>query len=149
MTRKNKPVDQVLRQLIEARKIIDSCVESLSDAPNIARIARGSAKDGLQKKIKPQLNFGLNERNFVRTNGKGLSGPKKFVLLLAREAKGKVEVEVKLDVLRTKWNKMTSKGLMGYKFNLFYPNEAKTNGWIDSKKTGSYQLCDTWMEIFD
>jgi hypothetical protein len=134
MSKENKSADYIIKQLAQARKIIDNCVELLSAAPPITRKFVGKT---VQKKTRPQLNLALNERNFIRTYGKGLSGPKKFVLLLAREVKGKVGTEVKLDILRTKWNKMTAKGLMGYQFNLFYPNDAKTRGWIDSKKNGN------------
>lgn len=147
MSKGNKPAEQILQKLQSARQVIDDCIELLSAAP--ASASTKPVKVRAQKTARPSLNFSLNERNFIRTHGKGLSGPKKFVLLLAREAKGKVGVEIELDVLRTKWNKMTSKPLMGYKFNLFYPNDAKTRGWIDSTKPGSYHLCDTWMEIFD
>jgi len=145
MSKENKSTEYILQRLAQARKIIDECMEAL---PSVSR-AGTSVKKKAQVTSRPKLNFDLNERTFIRTHGKGLSGPKKFVLLLARASKGKIGTEVKLEVLRTQWNKMTSKGLMGYKFNLFYSNDAKTRGWIDSKKAGSYHLCDTWMEIFD
>lgn len=146
MSKGNKSAE-LLQRLVDARAVIDDCIAFLSTTPN-SKTTRQS-KVRVQKKSRPSLNFTLNERNFIRTYGRGLSGPKKFVLLLAFEVKGKVGTEVELDVLRTKWNKMTSKALMGYKFNLFYSNDAKTRGWVDSKKTGSYHLCKTWMEIFD
>src|SRR5260221_4836968 len=96
-----------------------------------------------------RLNFDLNERTFVKTYARDFSGPKKFVLLLSHVAKGKVGVEIELKTIRAKWNKMTAQNLMRYKFNLKYPNEAKTQGWIDSKKVGIYHLRSNWMEIFD
>ena len=63
--------------------------------------------------------------------------------------KGKVGTDIALDSIRSKWGKMTSKNLMGYEFNLNYPTEAKTRGWIDSKKSSFYHLRDKWMSIFD
>ena len=135
---------EIVSQLTKAREIIDQCLNSLatgSVAPQ--RVTKKSVNATPVK-----LNFTLNERHFISTYGKGLSGPKKFVLLLARETKGVVGVEIELATLRTKWNKMTAKNLMGYDFNLFYPNDAKTRGWIDSKKPGKYHLCSNWMDIF-
>ena len=132
---------------MDVRDAIDECIAFLSTSATSKTTK--STKVRVQKKGRPSLNFTLNERNFIRTYGKGLSGPKKFVLLLALEVKGKVGIEAELDVLRTKWNKMTSKALMGYKFNLFYPNDAKTRGWIDSKKVGHYHLTSEWEKIFD
>lgn len=96
-----------------------------------------------------KIHFNLNERNFIRTYAGGLSGHKKFTLLLAHIVKGKVGSDVELSDVRAKWNKMTAKNLMGYEFNLKYPNEAKTRGWLDSKKSGVYCLCDNWMDIFN
>lgn len=141
---------EISSRLLEARAIIDECVVALADGKASRNGSSARVKLIKSETARPaKLDFGLNERNFIKIHARGLSGPKKFTLLLAYVAKGKVGVEVELGVLRTAWNKMTSKNLMGYAFNLKYPNEAKTQGWIDSKKAGVYHLRPSWMNIFD
>jgi hypothetical protein len=95
-----------------------------------------------------KLDFGLNEKHFIKTYAKGLSGPKKFTLLLACIAKGKVGTDIEVGVISNKWNKMKAKNLLGYAFNSKYPNEAVTYGWVDSKKHGFYHLRQGWIAIF-
>lgn len=150
MSKGNKTSEKdIVARLLEARTIIDECIATLPKS----KARRGGSpptKTARAKSAQPaKLDFGLNERNFIKTHAKGLSGPKKFTLLLAYVAKGKVGVEIELSTLRPMWNKMTSKNLMRYAFNLKYPNEAKTQGWIDSKKAGVYHLRQGWLGIFD
>jgi hypothetical protein len=95
-----------------------------------------------------KIDFELNERNFVKTYAKGMSGPKKFTRLLAFIVKGKVGETVEVSLIRSKWNKMKANNLLGYAFNVNYPNSAKTSGWVDPKKYGTYCLSNSWMQIF-
>lgn len=151
MSKENKPVGNkdIISRLLEARAILDDCVNVLSKG-KMQKIKTSPTKVSDPKPIRTtKLDFGFNERNFIKTYAKGLSGPKKFTLLLAYISKGKVGVEIELSVIRPMWNKMTAKNLMGYAFNLKYPNEAKTQGWIDSKKSGIYHLRQGWLGIFD
>jgi len=135
-------------RLLEAKAILDECIVVLTNGKAQNR-SKSLSKVSKIKSTRPtKLDFGLNERNFIKIYAKGLSGPKKFTLLLAYVVKGKTGTEVELSKLRLMWNKMTSKNLMGYNFNLKYPNEAKTQGWIDSKKSGVYHLRQGWMDIF-
>lgn len=92
--------------------------------------------------------FSLNIRAFVKRYAAGKSGPKRFVLLLAFLAKSEVGVDVELEKVRNEWSKMSAKNLLG-KFNRFYPNEAKTQGWADSKAHGTYCLTNAWKEIYE
>lgn len=94
------------------------------------------------------LDFSLNIRAFVKRFVADKSGPKKFVLLLAYLTKGKIGIGIKLGKIRKEWNKMSGKSLLG-KFNRFYPNEAKTQGWVDSKEYGVYCLTDSWQEVYE
>jgi hypothetical protein len=71
------------------------------------------------------LDFSLNERAFIKKHAKGLSGPKKFVLLVAYLAKGQASKAVTIKELTKNWNRMTSSNLLGGKFNPFYTNVAK------------------------
>lgn len=90
--------------------------------------------------------FSLNERAFVSKYVADKSGPKRFTLLLAYFAKGEVDKSVELSEIKKHWEKMSAKTLLG-KFNMFYPNDAKTRGWVDSKKHGDYNLTNAWKEV--
>jgi len=96
--------------------------------------------------MKIDIDFSINERAFVKRYATDKSGPKKFTLLLAYLAKGEIEKNIELSEIKKHWGKMTSKTLLG-KFNMFYPNDAKTRGWIDSKEYGSYNLTNEWRAI--
>ena len=93
----------------------------------------------------PQLDFSINIRAFSRRFIAGKSGPKRFVLLLAYLAKGEVGKNVVLADLRKEWQKMKGKNNLG-QFNSFYPNEAKSQGWVDSAEHGTYCLSNSWRE---
>ena len=96
-----------------------------------------------------KFDFSRNERYFVKLHAKGMNGEKKFVLLVAYLAKGKTDVDIKPKDVETKWNKMTESNLMGSPYNGKYATMAKNNGWVDSRKYGTYHLTDSWREIFD
>lgn len=96
--------------------------------------------------VKTDIDFSINERAFVKRYATDKSGPKKFTLLLAYLAKGEVDKNIELSEIKKHWGKMTSKALLG-KFNMFYPNDAKTRGWIDSKEYGNYNLTNEWELI--
>ena len=108
-------------------------------------------KDSIKTSAKTKnqkLDFSINIRAFVKRLAADKSGPKKFVLLLAYLAKGEIGKNVVLGDIRKEWNKMSGKKLLG-KFNRFYPNEAKTQGWIDSKEYGTYCLANSWQESYE
>ncbi len=126
--------EEINRQVLERLERLEDAVFSVKDI-------RKSKKTGT-------FNFKMNERAFIKQYAKGLSGPKKFVLLLAYIVKGEVGKEISLSKIKERWNKMTTKSLMGYKFNLYYSNEAKNQGWVNSKKYGFYCLTSNWMKIF-
>src|SRR5258708_394109 len=51
----------------------------------------------------PTLDFTKSERAFIKAHAKGLSGTRKFVLLVAYIAKGQVGKEVQLSDLHKRW----------------------------------------------
>ncbi len=150
MSKGNKLSEKdIASRLLEARAIIDECVTAFSKG-KVRGGSKSSVKPASAKSARPaKLDFGLNEKNFVKTYAKGLSGPKKFTLLLAHMTKGKTGADVEVSTINSKWNKMKAKNLLGYAFNRKYPNEAVTYGWVDSKKYGFYHLRPGWMGIFD
>lgn len=112
-----------------------------------AKHTKDNAKPSAKTKS-PKLDFSINIRAFVKRFATDKSGPKKFVLLLAYLTKGEIGKNIVLGDIRKEWGKMSGKNLLG-KFNRFYPNEAKTQGWIDSKEYGTYCLADTWQESYE
>lgn len=103
---------------------------------------------GQVRAVNPKLDFTINVRAFVKRFVADKSGPKKFVLLLAYLTKGETDKNFPLADIRKEWNKMSGKNLLG-KFNRFYPNEAKTQGWVDSKEYGTYCLSASWRESYE
>lgn len=112
----------------------------------VKRVNAGT--DTSAKTKKPKLDFSINIRAFVKRFVADKSGPKKFALLLAYLAKSEIGKNVALSDIRKEWNRMSGKNLLG-KFNRFYPNEAKTQGWIDSKEYGTYCLADSWQKSYE
>jgi hypothetical protein len=105
-------------------------------------------KEEREKKIvsSMEIDFSLNERAFVKRHAADKSGPKKFVLLVAYLARGELNKDIELTAIKKLWNKMSAKQLLGG-FNMFYPNEAKTKGWLDSRTHGNYALTKEWKNV--
>ena len=92
------------------------------------------------------VDFGAPERHFVKQHARGMSGAKKFTLILSYMTKGKTSTSVGLKEIEKRWNRMT--GLLGgKKFNRAHSNRAKDNGWVDSPNKGHYVLTPRWKEI--
>jgi hypothetical protein len=108
-------------------------------------LATPSAKQGKPRQQKGQesisLSYGMNLRAFMKKHAAKSSGPEKFAILLARLAEGRTGIAIKYEAVRTSWERM--KSLLG-KFNPAYALRAKENGWIDSPKTGTYELHTSW-----
>jgi len=98
----------------------------------------------LRRSITPNISFNLSLLAFMNKYSRGLSGPQKFTLLLARLAKGNTKTEIPFQELKRQWNKM--KTVMGGAFNPAHANRAKAKGWVDSTKHGFYHVCELWKE---
>jgi hypothetical protein len=141
----NKEADNfVTEQVMRARAILDGVLKHLSsDArpprKSIPRVAeRGPA----------ELDFSVPLRAFIRKHSDGMSGAKKFTLVLAYLTKGDLEKEILLTDIEKHWNRMTSKTLLAMKFNRFYSAHARENDWTDIAKQGAYHLRPSWKSIF-
>lgn len=88
--------------------------------------------------------FDMNVLAFMNKYARGLKGPHKFTLLLARLVKGDTSQQMTRAEIEKNWNKMT--GVLGSKFNPAHANRAKAKGWVDSPKHGVYTLTDSWKE---
>jgi hypothetical protein len=89
------------------------------------------------------LSFTLNPRAFMNKHAKDASGSRKFTLLLARLAGGKIGKEVSIEEITSSWNRM--KGILG-PYNPAHATRAKENGWVDSPRKGTYVLAEHWKE---
>ena len=135
---------ELLEKLQQARTLLDECVAAVGTVSS-SRVVKRSPK----RSHKPaSLDFGANERAFIKAHARGLSGPKKFTLLLAFLSNGKSGLEIELSEVEKHWNRMTAPNLLDGRFNRFYSNTAKENGWVNTKKKGIYFVRPAWQDIF-
>jgi hypothetical protein len=109
-----------------------------------------SAKSQRQQQPKTAVksfDFDLQERAFFKRYAGELSGPKKFVLLVAYIGKGSLGHEVALKDIEPLWNRMTT--FMGGEFNRFYSNVARENDWVATSKKGVYKLRPSWLDALE
>lgn len=92
------------------------------------------------------VNLSSPIRAFVKKHARGMGGPQKFTLLLARMAGGDTKKEVSFATIQKQWGKMT--GILG-KWNGAHTIRAKEHEWVDSPKTGMYALLPDWKDIFN
>lgn len=131
--------------------ITDEKGVSFEGEVELTRASRGRATDRgkvATATASPQIGFDMPIRAFVKKYARGMSRPRKFVLLLSYLAKGQTGKEVLLRDVERHWNKMTSATLMGGRFNRSLTDSAKGNGWVDTKKPGVYVLQTSWKQIF-
>lgn len=107
------------------------------------RSTRPAAKRaGNKTATTPKLDFAIADRAFAKQHIKGLNGPRKFALLVAKLSKGTVGKAISLSDVEAAWNRMTEP--MGGKYNGAYPTRAKEDGWVDTPKKGHYALTPGW-----
>lgn len=87
-----------------------------------------------------KVSFSLNSRAFMNKYAKDMSGSRKFTLLLARLAHGKVGQEISGDEISSTWNRM--KSILGGPYNAAHATRAKAEGWVNSSKWGHYALSE-------
>lgn len=119
-----------------------------------ARAARRSPKAAVVRQTASQttiqkVDFTKPERAFVKTYARGLSGPKKFVLVLSFLTKGEQGKEIEVKEIQRHWNKMTASNLLGAEYNGKYATVAKENGWVDATRHGVYKLKQSWKEVVE
>jgi hypothetical protein len=145
---KSSTPQELLAKLQQARSLVDECIGEIQGQPR-HKSARTLAHASRRKSAPAprDLDFEAHERAFIKAHARTLSGPKKFVLLLAYMTKGQAGKEIQLKDVEKHWNKMTSKSLMDGKFNSFYPNKAKESGWVNTTKQGVYVLRPSWTQV--
>jgi hypothetical protein len=142
----SKGTNDIVSDLETIRSLADHCISRIRQEPKTFS-GKGSS-DSRPDARGAKLDFDSNIRAFVKKHARRFSGPQKFALLVAYVSKGIVGSEVPLNVIEQHWNKMTSSSLLGGRFNRFYSNSAKENGWVNSPKKGFYVLRPSWADIF-
>ena len=109
-----------------------------------ASASKAVAKTHVAPRPTTKLSFSLNSRAFMNKYAKGVSGSRKFTLLLAHLVQGKTGQEIAGEQIASTWNKM--KSVLGGAYNTAHATRAKGEGWINSPKWGHYVLPSTWKE---
>lgn len=138
---------ELIERLEQAHELLGGALSLLKKEKVKALVKSPSASKG--KPTKRAMDFSTPIRAFIKRHGSGLSGPKKFTLLVAYLTKGETTKEISLAEIEKHWNKMTAKSLLSMKFNRFYSSQAKDNDWVNAGKTGSYNLRPSWKDVFD
>jgi hypothetical protein len=134
--------DKLLSKLKELRTLTEECLTLLASETDSQPVQRPVTRAGQRSE---PIDFGKPIRPFMKTYSKNLSGSKKFVLLLARLAKGDPERQIALAEIKKQWGQMT--GILGMDFNLFFTGDAKDRDWVETESKGLYNLRPGWKEI--
>jgi hypothetical protein len=141
--------DELLDRIKLARDLLDEAVTLLKRGGR--KTSASTSSRSSTAKTKPASaapDFSMPIRAFVKKNGSGMNGAKKFVLLVAYFTKGDRTKRASLAEIEKHWNKMTGKNLLGMQFNAIYSLRAREHAWVNTEKAGSYYLRPEWTEIF-
>jgi hypothetical protein len=130
----------VITRLKEVNRLVAECLSALENSP----VAPEKSVRGRPINAKFSVDFSVPLRAFMKRHAKGLSGPQKFTLLLARLAAGEKSQSIELAAIASEWDKMTS--ILGGRFNRFYSNQARERDWVATNKVGTYHLRPNWRE---
>ncbi len=145
MSRESKAMAKVklIAILQQIKSLTEDCIRAVDSRGSKQRVVK--SRSGQHTSPLPiDVDFGKPLRPFIKTYGKGLSGPKKFTLLLSWLAGGDANKQIALSEIQKKWKRMTAKSLLGMGFNPFFPAAARDNDWLESKKQGVYNLRPDW-----
>jgi len=135
--------DAMISDLRQAQTLIQRCVDGLAKTGPSPAAAREKRRPSVERPALPDFEKGF--RSFAKTYGKGLSGPRKFVVVVAWLGKGSADKQVRLADAESKWRKTTA--LLG-SFNRKFTVVARENDWVETKRTGYYNLRPSWQEAF-
>jgi hypothetical protein len=141
--------DELFDRIKRARDLLDEAVALLKKSGRKKTTpASAPSSTAKTKSISAAPDFSMPIRAFVKKNGSGMNGAKKFVLLVAYFTKGDRTKRASLAEIEKHWNKMTGQNLLGMKFNGIFSLRAREHAWVNTEKTGSYYLRPEWIEIF-
>jgi hypothetical protein len=119
----------------------DAQLTASTGKPGAARRQPRRSKPTADSKI-ADMDLALPVRAFVNRYAKGLSGPRKFTLLVGRLCNGEVGTSVSAQAVERHWNSM--KELMGGPYNPAYSTRSKNEGWVDTPERGKVVLLMDW-----
>lgn len=134
-------------------RLISSLQKRVADHERRILILEGAKRFGGEENkgvtSKLDLDFDMNPRAFLKlhSNILKLSGPRKFVLIVAYLVKGDESIVKTMNEINTLWDRV--RGIMGGELKSMYVTRARESDWIDSPKAGTYQLRPRWREIFE
>jgi hypothetical protein len=134
--------DKYIATLRQIQAIVNEALREGSSALGSKKRAQRAAPQLMGSTA--QLSFDMNILAFMNQHAKGLSGPKKFTLLVARMVKGSTTAQVSYQDIRVQWNKMRT--VLGGDFNPAHSNRAKAQGWVDSGKKAMWNLASAWKD---
>lgn len=143
----NQSNAQIAQYVERARDLLDHALALIGNSEGLRTVAKKTAITRVRGNSR-SLDFSMPIRAFVKRYGAKMNGSKKFTLLVAYLTKGDAGTKVKLAEIERHWNRMTSKGLLGMRFNRLYTSQARENDWANATETGSYHLRPAWKEIF-
>jgi hypothetical protein len=139
---KENNLNEIAAKLQEINRLVAECVAICGLAPIKSTLVKK-----VEKSKTSSVDFSIPIRPFIKKYASGMSGPKKFTLLVAYLTQGDLKKTVNLEDIKSQWNKMTSKALLGMKFNLFYSSSAKDNDWVHTPSTATYAVRPSWKNI--
>lgn len=129
-------------------KITDDLGRTYEGAANLLLCGTAPApKSRRPEPVVAKVDFSSSLPHFMRSHGKGMSGPQKFTLLLAHLSKGELNGghTVQATEVERTWNRM--KRILGMPYNAVYASRARDYGWVNSPKKGHFNLRQSWKEI--
>ena len=134
-------------KLDELRGILDECVQLIKLPTRKRSAIRAAPHAPIRASV--SLDFKINPKAFAKKYCRKLSGPKKFVLLVAYLSAGDANKEVSVRDVEKLWNRMTDKSLLGAQFNGAFANRAAANNWIHPIRYAFYKLQPSWKEVLE
>ena len=150
MSNESKIMDRekICLSLQQIKALAEECLTHFGDSAKPKRPSK-EPTTRLAPASLVSIDFDKPLRPFIKQYASGLSGPKKFVLLLSRLVKGDLKKEVAIEEIQKHWNKMKAKSLLGLEFNHFYPARAGENDWVETKQKGLYNLRPNWKQALE
>ncbi len=136
--------DRLVATLHQIKALVDEAIGDIGRSEPARKNKKVTIRRATGQISATEISFDTNVLAFMNRYARGLKGPQKFILLLARLAKGSTTRAMSFREVKKQWNKM--KSVMGGELNPAYANRAKAKGWVDAPKHGVYTLSASWKE---
>lgn len=139
---KENNISDIKSRLQEINRLSKECLILYELAPEKSKLIKKNAPEKSSS-----LDFNLPIRPFIKKYSQGMSGPKKFTLLVAYLTKADEKKTITLEEVKESWHRMEGKSLLGMEFNRFYSGAAKDNDWVHASSTATYSVRPSWKKI--